>query len=247
MSDVELFRDPSLTSLARSTLGSLFTPGYVDAPMKLSVNGPEAQYTLYEGNLYHLLARPGATAFLYAGGALKFVAEVYAKDLAHRLVKGPSAQVTEFQKGKTLRVEQAGGAVFYTTDQVSNSEISILLGHIPGEHPGTDTTLWPSPAIFERYSTHMRGYISSGVNDILERLRQSIIEDKCYIWRTRAEWREFMRVGAKGKFAPSKIPSDSDFADGERLLKRCLPISWQNAPVLDIELPERVVTHSPSD
>ncbi|KAJ7881651.1 hypothetical protein B0H13DRAFT_1629950 [Mycena leptocephala] len=242
-----MFRDPTLTQLARSTLGSLFTPGYVDAPMARSANGPEAQYVLYEGGLYHLLARPEAIAFLYAGGVLKFVAEAYSKDLAHRLVKGPSAQVTEFQKGKTLRVMQAGESVFYTTDQISNSEISILLGHIPGEHPGTDTTLWPSPAIFEKYSTHMRGYVSSGVNDILERLRRSIIDDKCYIWRTRAEWREFMRVGAKGKFAPSKIPSSLDFTEGQRLLDRCLPISWQHAPVLDIELPERVNTHSSSD
>ncbi|KAJ7864406.1 hypothetical protein B0H13DRAFT_2069224 [Mycena leptocephala] len=247
MREAEFFRDPLLTPLARSTLGSLFTPGYVDAPMKLSANGPEAQYVLYEGGLYHLLAQPEATAFLYAGGVLKFVAEVYSKDLAHRLVKGPSAQVTEFQKGKTLLITQAGEPIFYTTDQVSNSEISILLGHIPGEHPGTDTMLWPSPAIFERYSTHMRGYVSSSVNNILEWLRRSIVEDKCYIWRTHAEWREFFRVGAKGKFAPSKILSSQDFADGQSLLNRCLPVSWQHAPALDIELPERVITHSPSD
>jgi hypothetical protein len=90
----------------------------------------------------------------------------------------------------------------------------------------------------------MRGYVSSGVNDILERLRKTIIEDKCYIWRTRAEWREFFRVGAKGKFAPSKIPSSQDFADGQRLLDRCLPVVWQHAPVLDIELPEELITHS---
>jgi hypothetical protein len=112
MSDADFFRDSQLTPLALSTLGSLFTPGYVDAPMKLSANGPEAQYVIYEGGLYHLLARPEATAFIYAAGVLKFVAEVYSKDLAQRLVKGPSAQVTEFQKGKTLRVEQSGGVGF---------------------------------------------------------------------------------------------------------------------------------------
>ncbi|KAJ7840342.1 hypothetical protein B0H13DRAFT_2366313 [Mycena leptocephala] len=116
MRDVEFFRDASLTTLARSTLGALFTPGYVDTPMKLSANGPEAQYVLYEAGLYHLLDRPEATAFLYAGGVLKFVAEVYDRNLAHRLVKGPSVQVTEFQKGKTLRVTKAGESVFYTTD-----------------------------------------------------------------------------------------------------------------------------------
>ncbi|KAJ7798604.1 hypothetical protein B0H13DRAFT_2391528 [Mycena leptocephala] len=227
-----------VTSLVESTLTAMYTPGYVDAPMTWSAGSAEAQYEVYKVRLLGLLSRPHAAAFIPMGGVARYVAELYESDLVSRYAEGPSIQVSKYQKGQMMLVERDGKEVAYTTDQVSHSEVSTLLGRIPGSQPAADSTLWPPQELLESDSAHMRGYISTGAYDLLMYLSHAIVREERYVWCTRAEWKSFLHSGSKGKYAPLTVPSKSDFEEGKKLLKRSFPVSWLNAEVANISLPE---------
>jgi hypothetical protein len=227
-----------VTSLVESTLTAMYTPGYVDPPISWSAGSAEAQYEVYKVRLLSLLSRPHAVAFIPMGGVARYVAELYEGDLVSRFADGPSIQVSKYQKGQMMMVERDGKEVVYTTDQVSHSEVSTLLGRIPGNQPSADTTLWPPQELLESDSAHMRGYISTGAYDLLMYLSHAILREERYVWRTRAEWKNFLHSGSKGKYAPLTVPAKSDFEEGKKLLKRSFPLSWLNKEVADIRLPE---------
>jgi hypothetical protein len=236
-----------VTTLVESTLTAMYTPGYVDPPMIWNAGSAEAQYEVYKVRLLSLLSRPHAVAFIPLGGVARYVAELYEGDLVGRFAEGPSIQVSKYQKGQMMLVERDGKEVAYTTDQVSHSEVSTLLGRIPGNQPSADSTLWPPQELLESDSAHMRGYISTGAYDLLKYLSHAILREERYVWRTRAEWKSFLHSGSKGKYAPLTVPSKSDFEEGKKLLKRSFPLSWLNAEVANIQLPETFDPHSHRD
>ncbi|KAJ6457203.1 hypothetical protein C8R47DRAFT_995798, partial [Mycena vitilis] len=190
----------------------------------------------YEANLNNLLGRPQAVAFIGLGGVLRYVAELYEENLVYRFAQGPSLQVTQFDKGEAYLYTRDGEEDFYTTDGVSHSEVGILLGTLPGAHPGQERTLWPSPEVFENESPHMRGYLLEGAYAILENLRKDIFVRKAYRWRTRSQWKEYFRVGCKRVHEPDIIPSDGDFGRGEDIFKCSFPINWLNMEIADMKL-----------
>ncbi|KAK7007002.1 hypothetical protein R3P38DRAFT_3213069 [Favolaschia claudopus] len=232
------FRDPSLSVLAKNSLAAVYRAGYHDEPMSWAGLGEEHQYNIYQANLLHLLERPNAVAFIAKGGICKFVAELYAPNLAYRFFQGPSAQVSEFARGKTRRIEKGDHPGLYTSDQVSEAEVSMLLGYVKGASMGGDKTLWPPQALFEKYSTHMRGYISSGAYSMLDNLRRKIVVEQCYEWRTRQEWVAYLRGGCRGRFAPFHAPRAEDFERGSRMLGFSFPMDWECENVSRIVLPE---------
>ncbi|KAJ7606932.1 hypothetical protein DFH06DRAFT_947808, partial [Mycena polygramma] len=215
-----------------------YQPGFEDLSLTWGKGGAPAVYVQYEANLNNLLARPEAVAFIAMGGILRYVAELYEENLVYRFAQGPSLQVTQFDKGAAYLYLRGGEEEFYTTDQVSHSEVGILLGVLPGAHPGQLRTLWPTPELFESESPHMRGYLSEGAYAILENIRREIFVSHDPRWRTRAQWREYFRVGCKRIHEPAVVPSDKDFKDGEDLFRRSFPVSWLNMEIPDIILPE---------
>ncbi|KAK6992123.1 hypothetical protein R3P38DRAFT_3226730 [Favolaschia claudopus] len=233
------FRDASLSDLSRSLLPSIYGAGYSDQLMTWAGLGEEHQYGLYLESLLRLLVRPNAVAFVSMGGVCKFIAETYAPDIVGRFVQGPSAQVSEFAKGKTKRLENLGrDNGIYTCDQVSPAEVSMLLGHIKGKTAGSDKTLWPPQAVLEKYSPHVRGYLSTGAYKMLCHLRDKIVIEKSYEWRTRPDWVTYVRLGAKGRFAPAVIPSQGDFDHTARLLRYSFPRDWSCEKVVNVLVPE---------
>ncbi|KAK7026607.1 hypothetical protein R3P38DRAFT_3191853 [Favolaschia claudopus] len=234
------FRDASLSDLSRSLLPSIYGAGFSDQVMTWAGLGEEHQYGLYMESLLRLLVRPNAVAFVAMGGVCKFVAETYAPDIVGRFVQGPSAQVSEFAKGKTKRLENLGrDSGIYTTDQVSPAEVSMLLGHIKGKTAGSDKTLWPPQSVLEKYSPHVRGYLSSGAYKMLCHLRDKIVIEKSFEWRTRPDWITYVRLGGKGRFAPAVIPSQGDFEHTARLLRYSFPRDWSCEKVANVLVPER--------
>jgi hypothetical protein len=79
---------------------------------------------------------------------------------------------------------------------------------------------------------------------VLEYLRKRILEEKIYDWKSKAEWKSYLRGGAKGEYAPSVVPSKADFEEGWRILDDSFPADWQHAPVSKIVLPERFNPHA---
>ncbi|KAJ7142939.1 hypothetical protein C8R44DRAFT_726232 [Mycena epipterygia] len=237
MGEVRRFSDHQISALRRRTLASLYTPGYADVPLTYGLGGA-ALFGQYEGQLFHLLDRPHAVAFIAMGGILRYVASLFNEDLVHRFIQGPSIQVSEHMKGASFLLTKHGEETFYTTDQVSNSEISLLLGHLPHGHPNSEATLWPTPALLESKCPHFRGYISKGAYAIFENLRVDIMVNHKYVWRTRVMWKEYFRVGSYGKYAPKVVPATQDFEDGMKLFARSFPIDWTNKVVADILIPE---------
>ncbi|KAJ7870841.1 hypothetical protein B0H13DRAFT_2350215 [Mycena leptocephala] len=195
-----------------STLAALYAPGYVDPPITWNVAGGAMNFGLYQGSLYHLLALPHAIAFVPKGGVCRFVAEVFDKNIVHRYAQGPSVQVSE-------------------------REVSILLGHVPGKHPSADTTLWPPPDVLESESAHFTGYLSQGAYTLLEDLRSKILEEHKYEWRTRAQWKTYLVKGSKGEHKPTSVPSKKDFANGKSLFERSFSENWDKEDIADLEFP----------
>jgi hypothetical protein len=201
-----------------NTLPALYEMGYNDPVMKWGGNGDAAQYGQYVGTLFSLLQKPNAIAFIAMGGICKYVAELFAPDLAYRFVRGPSELVSELGKGRTACIDIDGRSTLCIMDQVSHTDISILLGHVKGKNPGEERSLWPTQALLDQHCAHAKGYISSGVYSQLEYLRKQIMVDKIYDWKTRTGWKVYLRSGSKGVRAPSIVPSESDFEEGKRIL-----------------------------
>jgi hypothetical protein len=78
----------------------------------------------------------------------------------------------------------------------------------------------------------------------MEYLSNRILVEKVYDWKTKAEWKSYLRGGSKGLFAPSVIPSKTDFEKGWHILDNSFPIDWQHSAVSKIVLPELFNNHS---
>jgi hypothetical protein len=231
------FSEGELSPLAEATLAALYAPGYVDPPITWNVAGGAMNFGLYQGSLYHLLALPHAIAFVPKGGVCRFVAEVFDKNIVHRYAQGPSVQVTQYNRGHSIVLPRGRDGSLYVTDQVSEREVSILLGHVPGKHPSADTTLWPPPDVLESESAHFTGYLSQGAYALLEDLRSKILEEHKYEWRTRAQWKTYLVKGSKGEHKPTSVPSKKDFAKGKSLFERSFSENWDKEDIADLEFP----------
>ncbi|KAJ7443798.1 hypothetical protein FB451DRAFT_1413425 [Mycena latifolia] len=238
-SQVCSFGPSRVSPLAANTLGSVYEPGFNDLPLFHGVGGGAATYGWYRSQLYHLLDRPHAVAFIGMGGVLSYVASLYNPELVKRFMQGPSLQLTHQNKGASIRMERSGYSEFYVTDEVSNSEIQLLLGHIPNERPGVDATLWPPPEVMENESPHMTGYLSSSAYNILENLKEDFLRKRKFKWRTSADWKGYFRIGGKGKYALRVVPKDRDFEQGKRLLARSYPLEWSGRSLAEIQIPEK--------
>jgi hypothetical protein len=90
-SEVRKFHSQNVSPLDLKTLGSLYSPGYVDLPLVWSgPGGGPAVYAQYEGRVGPLLGRPEAVTFVPLGGVCRFVAEVYDPKIVYRYAQGPS-------------------------------------------------------------------------------------------------------------------------------------------------------------
>ncbi|KAJ7444693.1 hypothetical protein FB451DRAFT_1056160 [Mycena latifolia] len=227
-----------ITALQRHTLASLYAPGHRE-PALAYESGGESLYNRYLSRLDTLLPRPHAVAFIAAGGVVSFVAQLYSEKLGERFREGPSAQLTALQSGKKLFLGEGQTGAWYTTDQVSEDEVQMLLGHIATGNPATEMWLWPPPALLEAHSVHVQGGAwSPGFYSFLTNLEKSNIRKKVYKFRTAKEWIKFIENGNKGAFAPSFVPSEEDFDEGWGLIRHSFPLDWSMMPIKDIKLPE---------
>jgi hypothetical protein len=101
MQDAGKFRNHQLSTLALNTLPTVYNMGYSDQVMTWAGSSDTAQFGIYMGSIFQPLQKPNAVAFITKGGISKFVAELFAPDLAYCFMRGPSEQVSEFGKGKT--------------------------------------------------------------------------------------------------------------------------------------------------
>jgi hypothetical protein len=244
LQDAGSFRNHQLSVLALNTLPAVYNMGYTDQIMTWAGSSDAAQFGVYMGSIYQLLQKPNAVAFIAKGGICKFVAELFAPDLAYRFVRGPSEQVSEFGKGKTPRLTIDGQSTLCICDQVTDLEVAILLGYVKGKNSEQERSLWPSQALLEQHSLHVRGYMSSGAYTLFEYLRNRILVEKIYDWKTKIEWKAYLRGGAKGEYAPTIVPSKADFEKGWKILDNSYPLDWQHAAVSKIVLPERFDPHA---
>ncbi|KAJ6590389.1 hypothetical protein DFH09DRAFT_908381, partial [Mycena vulgaris] len=215
-----------------------YAPGYVDSQLRYGL-GHASLYGKYLGRIRDLLARPHAIAFISQGGLLSFVAQLYDEHLVFRFLRGPSLQVTEYQKGTSFLHHDGGKEMFLMTDTVSPSEVSLLIGHVATGDPTTETSLWPHPSLMEQESLHVHGAWTPGCYEILTNLREEIASGN-YKWRTRKQWVKYFRAGNLGTYAPEvgSVPSKKYWDDGAALIRHAFPISWNKMRVADIQVPE---------
>ncbi|KAJ7800678.1 hypothetical protein B0H14DRAFT_3490379 [Mycena olivaceomarginata] len=244
MQDVGTFRNHQLSSLALKTLPAVYNMGYVDQVMTWAGTSDAARFGVCVGTTHQPLQKPNAIAFVAKGGICKFVAELFAPDLVYRFVRGPSEQVSEFGKGKTTRLMINGESTLCISDQVSNLEVAILLGHVKGKKTEQERSLWPSQALLEQHCLHVCGYLSSSAYTVLEYLSHRILVEKIYDWKSKAEWKAYLRGGSKGLHAPASVPTKADFEKGWRILDSSFPVDWQHAAVSKLVLPEVFDNHA---
>ncbi|KAJ7127200.1 hypothetical protein C8R44DRAFT_616783 [Mycena epipterygia] len=239
MSEAREFSNRNITSLTRNTLAVLYAPGYVDEQLKYSL-GFSSQYDAYIAIVGPLLARPEAVAFIAAGGILSYVPQSYDDNLPFQFMRGPSLQVTEYGWGESLlHTDEEGQEMFQTTDCVSPSEISQLLGHVPTGNSGTEMFLWPHPSMLEEESLHAHGGWTPGCYAILENLKAEIFSGHAK-WRNRRAWISYFRSGNSGKFAPEPgtVPTSKDFQLAREEIEKAYPINWDRKKIRDIKVPE---------
>ncbi|KAF8133105.1 hypothetical protein K438DRAFT_1787708 [Mycena galopus ATCC 62051] len=244
-SRVREFRDVCISPLQLRTLSATYEPGYSEPSLTWSrAGGAQAAYGAYLANINGLLSRPEAPACIPRGGVIRFVAEVYCPDLVDRYARGPSLQVSEFDRGESRLFAMDGEESFWTADKITQSQEGVLLGLIPGDLPASDRTLWPTPDVFERESAHMRGYLSHGAYRILMKLRDDIMStNPKLVWRTRSGWTTYFRGGRTGKnrdLDAKLVPSDKDFEEGRDLFENSYPVGWSPILVKDMEFPENL-------
>ncbi|KAJ6501826.1 hypothetical protein DFH09DRAFT_944593, partial [Mycena vulgaris] len=233
------FSASSISDLDSLVLPAMYDLGYHETFMMYG-NGGATAYARYCAIVRDLLGRPNAIAFIFEGGILSILAQVMCQDLIFRFVQGPSIQVSEFSKGETfLQKNPPNGesAQFWTTDRVSAEEILLLIGHVPTGHPSSDLSLFPHPTLLEEQSLHFRGMVGMGAHRIIEGLLRDI-DRKKYVWRTASQWAGYLRRNNHGTGAPTYVPEDRDFDEAGLTMKKSFPITWQQTPLRDIEIPE---------
>jgi hypothetical protein len=234
------------SSLILATLESLYDVGFQESFLQFGTGGASC-YGRYLAQILVLLSRLHAITFIAAGGILSFIAQIYDKELAHRFLEGPSIQVTQFAKGKTCWVSNGEEDEVWSTDQVSEGEISVLLGHVVTGNPATDTFLWPHPSWLEKDSDHFHGAWMAGAYQFMQNLQHCIVVDKDYVWRIRKEWTRFIRTGNRGAFAAVQVPTADDFAEGLALIESAFPEEWEKKLLVDIAIPEKFDPIAPRD
>ncbi|KAF8139339.1 hypothetical protein K438DRAFT_1996075 [Mycena galopus ATCC 62051] len=229
---------PVFTGLMRKTLELLYAPGFSETHLSYGAGGGEL-YTRYSSQMLGLLSRPHATAFLYKGGVLSFIAQLYNEDLITRFLEGPTVQVREFHKGKSFWQAGREGRTRWTTDQVSDGEISAILGHVPTGDSKTETWLWPKPEWLEDKSDHFHsGAWNKEAYSFLKALENRIMVKKEYVWQTKKEWLRYISAGNHQAFTADYVPIEDDFKGGLALVKSTFPADWDKQIVGDIILPE---------
>ncbi|KAJ6567728.1 hypothetical protein DFH09DRAFT_1469154 [Mycena vulgaris] len=233
-----------LTALQLATSASLYSLGYTDTLLEYGSGGVRLFFR-YTSQVGALLSRPHAVAFIAAGGILSFLAQMFDAELLNRFRNGPSAQVTQYQKGHTILRTIGDEEEFYTADQISEDKISILIGHVATGNPATETFLWPHPSLLEEKSYHVQGGAwTTGFHSLLVNLQKTIIEKKIYRWRTTKEWIRYLEVGNRGGFTPEIVPTDQDFNNGWTMMKRAFPVDWEAKRISEIILPETFDLHA---
>ncbi|KAJ7919966.1 hypothetical protein B0H13DRAFT_1515614, partial [Mycena leptocephala] len=216
----------------------MYDLGYSERFMS-KVQGAQDQVAMWMASAREVVQRPNAVAFIFEGGIVSEVAQVIDPSLIYRAVQGPSIQVTEYGKGETLLQKNPPGGGkrrFLTADSVSEAEILILLGHIPGNGSEPDKTLFPSPELFEELSLHSRGMNGSGALRIINNLMREV--ERNPKWKSEGAWRTYLRPNNFGLHAPTHIPADEDFEEVGEMIRRSFPINWQHMPVSEIQIPE---------
>jgi hypothetical protein len=246
--DVESFSNANISSLDSLVFSKIYRTDFTERFMTWGVGG-ESQYVLWLSSAKGVVDRPNAVAFIAEGGILSYIAQVLDPDLIYRFVQGPSIQVTEFSGGETFKQKNRPGGgerVSYTTDRVSEGEKLILLGYISGGSPEKDLTLFPPPSVLEDVSLHSHGMIGNGVNKIIMNIFKDI-DSGIYKWQTVRGWKKYLRRNNTGEHAPEYIPRKEDFDEVGRKMRRAFPISWQQLPIREIQVPEAFDTRAHRD
>ncbi|KAF8213355.1 hypothetical protein K438DRAFT_1956751 [Mycena galopus ATCC 62051] len=206
------------------------------------IRGSVAAFNAYKSNVGTLLNRPEAPVAVAAGGVICFVAELFNADIVRRFARGPSLQVSQFDKGKLCLFPGREGDEFWTSDQITSSERNILLRHIAGDNQDADRTLWPPPEVFEAGCSHMRGYLWAGALKILNGLKDEYFDDPPNLhWYTASQWHKHFRNRRTGRFKDTKptfIPDKLHWVEGKDLFARAYPKDWEAIDLADIQIPE---------
>ncbi|KAF8208332.1 hypothetical protein K438DRAFT_1755026 [Mycena galopus ATCC 62051] len=230
---------PMFSALMRKTLEAIYSPGYSETHLTYGSGGGEL-YARYSSQILGLLACPHAIAFLYLGGVCSFIAQLYNEELINRFLEGPTVQVREYHKGKSFWLPDEVGRTRWTYAlDVSEGEVSLLLGHVPTGDSRTETWLWPKPEWLENKSDHFQGGAwTKEAYGFLKALENKLLVRKEYVWRTKKDWLRYISGGNRRAFAAEYVPMDDDFTKCLAMIKKAFPTDWDKKIVGDIELPE---------
>ncbi|KAJ7280445.1 hypothetical protein C8J57DRAFT_1057997 [Mycena rebaudengoi] len=225
------------------SLPVVYAPGFVESSLEYGKGGVTL-YNQYMEGMKNLMIRPNAVAFVGMGGMLSSIAQLYDSSILGRYLEGPSAQLSEYGKGRIFKdkMDKMGpigeAPVFYVTDSVSQGEIDRLLGKISTGSAVSESWLWPPLDILEEESFHFNGMMTKGAQKIFLNLFKHIDKGQ-YKWETWRNWVKYLCASNKVPYGPEHVLTEEDVRVGDKLLRQSFPLTWQKRSVLDIQVPEQ--------
>jgi hypothetical protein len=229
-----IFRPPKIKQYCRGAK-VFYARGYTDPDIS---PGParELKYR-YESEVYTILQRPHARAFLFMGGIVARVAKLFGKeDLMHQALQGPSIQTTVHHAGYTdIETE-------LKYDQVSKWEVRRLLGFFEKEKKGDpDRSVFPSEALFKEFAPFQDEW-----NDYCEQWLQKVVteisEDRI-ILRSPTDWIEHFRVFRRRNYDRDNNPpalAEPRWIEVRDQFRDNFHVSWDSVPLHSLQIPEPV-------
>ncbi|KAJ6449627.1 hypothetical protein C8R47DRAFT_999131 [Mycena vitilis] len=231
-SAVDLFRERALSSAERSVALAYFPVGSGEAPLQYGRGGPEFANE-YNRRFLDLMRRPHMRRLASMGGVFGWIAWKTELGLVSDFMKGPSIQVTQFNRG--WNDGHQDDPLFVTCDEISFRDQETILGHVRDGQ--TERWVWPTESILLELCDHYSGEMTPDVDACLASIYTEVRKGEAQA-RARSGWDKFFRRANRGALKPAHPKISRTELEAEEARMRSMFVDrWSTVKVRDMVMP----------
>ncbi|KAJ7151744.1 hypothetical protein C8R46DRAFT_1043212 [Mycena filopes] len=233
--DITAFNPQSLPDEQRVMEAKDYDTNADEPPLEWNGGGLAFART-WEKRVFGILSKGKARCLIGAGGSLGYLARrLFPRTLIAGFMSGPSSQVTVHHRGWSDSGDSVSLGLL--CDEMSASELGILLGFFKGSQPDTNSWILPPTDILWELSHYYSGELNDGWTDSLDIIMDEVSAGEP-VQRTRGGFRDHFRKGQRGLRKPTLDRLlKPDFKEEEKLLKDTFSDNWSKAQVRGIRIP----------